>query len=292
MDTNQLVSFIAVAESGSFTHAAAQLHLTQPAISKRVQLLEAFLGNRLFDRIGKRVFLTEAGRVLLPYARRILQEIEDTRTAVQNLSELVSGTLTMASSHHIGLHRLPPVLKEYAHQFPQVDMDISFLDSEKVYEQVAQGGIELGVVTLATGGVVDRIYSHKLWQDELFVMSSTDHALAQHSQIGLQDLLEYPAILPGENTFTRQLIEDHFQSAGLRLEAAMSTNYLETIKMMVSVGMAWSILPMTMCDDTLKVLPIKHLRLSRQLGYIYHRAHTLSNAASAFMQLLHRYSGS
>ena len=85
MDTNQLATFIAVAETNSFTLSAEQQHQTQPAISKRIQLLEEFLGNKLFDRIGKRVILTEAGEVLLPYAKKIIREIEDTRNAVHNL---------------------------------------------------------------------------------------------------------------------------------------------------------------------------------------------------------------
>ena len=87
MDTQQLTAFVVVAEISSFTLAAEHLHLTQPAISKRIHMLEQFLGNRVFDRIGKKVKLTEAGQVLLPHAKRILREMEDPRKAVQNLSE-------------------------------------------------------------------------------------------------------------------------------------------------------------------------------------------------------------
>ena len=131
MDTQQITAFIAVAETSSFTLAAERLYLTQPAISKRINLLEQFLGNRLFDRIGKKIKLTEAGQILMPHAKKILREIEDTRNAVQNLSQSVSGRLTLASSHHIGLHRLPPVLKQYSGSYPDVSIDISFQDSNK-----------------------------------------------------------------------------------------------------------------------------------------------------------------
>ena len=289
MDTQQLSAFIAVAEYGSFTRAADHLHLTQPAISKRIQLLESHLRNSLFDRIGKRIKLTEAGRVLLPHAHRILREIEDTGIALQNLSEAVGGRLTLASSHHVGLHRLPPVLKQYSAQYPDVTMDISFLDSEKAYEQVRHGGLELAVVTLSIQDV-DRVVSRMLWRDELCVMSASTHPLSTYKRIRLEDLLDFPVILPGENTFTRMLIEDVFHAAGLNLEVEMSTNYLETIKMMVSVGMAWSILPRTMYDKTLRILKIRGLQLERKLGYIYHREHTLSNAAKAFITTIKQYS--
>jgi DNA-binding transcriptional LysR family regulator len=290
MDTHQLSAFIAVAESSSFTQAADSLHLTQPAVSKRINLLEQFLGNRLFDRIGRRVKLTEAGQILLPHAKKILREMEDTRNAVQNLSAAVSGRLAVASSHHVGLHRLPPVLKEYAVNYPDVAIDIAFLDSEKAYELIVHGDIEVAVVTLSNAGM-EKIHGLKLWGDDLHVMTSPRHPLIRFKQVNLKDLLDYPAILPGRNTFTRQLIDGVFQEQGLQLEIEMSTNYLETIKMMVSVGMAWSVLPKTMLDSTLRVLPVRTFRLQRNLGYIYHREHTLSNAASAFIALLHKYGG-
>ncbi len=287
MDTNQLAAFIAVAETSSFSLAAERLHLTQPAISKRIAVLEQMIGNSLFDRIGKRVILTEAGQILLPRAMKILREIEDTRTAIHNLGTSVSGRLSVASSHHIGLHRLPPVLKEYSSLYPRVSIDISFLDSEQAYQQVAHGKIELAVVTLAPV-TVENIVSQPVWDDQLCIMTAVDHALTRLDKVTLNDLLEYPTILPAANTFTRQLVETIFKDHRIRLEVDMSTNYLETIKMMVSVGMAWSILPLTMLDDSLVVLPVDNIRLSRKLGYIYHRDHTLSNAASAFITILNR----
>ena len=289
MDTNQLTTFIAVAENKSFTLSAEQLHLTQPAISKRIRLLEVFLGNKLFDRIGKRVILTEAGEVLLPHAKRIIREIEDTRNAVNNLSASVTGKLTLASSHHIGLHRLPPVLKDFSSQYPEVSIDISFQESEKAYEQVSHGEIELAIVTLAIEKI-EKIFSHTLWADELCIMTSQNHPLTNYKIVKLNNLLEYPAILPGNNTFTRQLVESIFKHEDLRLDVEMSTNYLETIKMMVSVGMAWSVLPMTMLDRSLTVLSVKNFNLVRKLGYIYHQHHTLSNAANAFIDCLNKYS--
>lgn len=288
MDTNQLTAFIAVAEASSFSLAGERLHLTQPAISKRIAVLEQVIGNRLFDRIGKRVILTEAGQILLPRAKRILREIEDTKTAIHNLADSVAGRFSLASSHHIGLHRLPPVLKEYSGLYPRVSIDISFLDSEQAYQQVGHGELELAVVTLAPVEM-DNIVSHPVWDDQLCIMIAADHALTRLEEVSLGNLLEYPAILPEANTFTRQLVENIFKDHKIRLEVEMSTNYLETIKMMVSVGMAWSILPLTMLDNTLAILPVENIKLSRILGYIYHRDHTLSNAARAFISVLDRH---
>lgn len=107
MDLASLNAFIAIAEVGSFSRAGDRLHLTQPAISKRIASLEQQLGVRLFDRLGREVNLTEAGRALLPRAYQFLDVLEDTRRALTNLSGDVTGRLTLATSHHIGLHRLP-----------------------------------------------------------------------------------------------------------------------------------------------------------------------------------------
>jgi len=288
MDTNQLKAFIAVTETGSFSLAAEKLHLTQPAVSKRISVLEEILGARLFDRIGKRVILTEAGQVLQARARKIMRELDDARISIQNLSTDIAGRLSLASSHHIGLHRLPPVLKKYSSQHPEVVIDISFLDSEQAYERVLHGEIELAVVTLAPEKI-DRINSHTLWPDPLSIMTSRGHTLTKSSVVKLEDLLDYPVILPAEQTFTRQVVEQLFQSKGLLLDVEMSTNYLETIKMMVSVGMAWSVLPDSMLGQELQALPVSGARLSRNLGYICHRDHTLSNAATAFIDLLEKH---
>ncbi|MEN8668596.1 MAG: LysR family transcriptional regulator, partial [Ketobacter sp.] len=136
MEIGELKAFVAVAELGSFSLAAQQLHLTQPAVSKRISLLEAGLNCQLFDRIGRQITLTESGRDLLPRANRILLEMEDLRRAMSSLSNDVSGTLKIGTSHHIGLHRLPPILKQFSRLYPQVKLDIQFIDSEMAFDLV------------------------------------------------------------------------------------------------------------------------------------------------------------
>lgn len=149
MDLANLNAFIAIAETGSFSGAGERLHLTQPAISKRIAGLEQQLKVRLFDRLGREVGLTEAGRALLPRAYQILNVLDDTRRALTNLTGEVSGRLTLATSHHIGLHRLPPVLRTFTREYPNVALDIQFLDSEVAYEEILHGRAEVAVITLA-----------------------------------------------------------------------------------------------------------------------------------------------
>jgi DNA-binding transcriptional LysR family regulator len=285
MDLASLSAFVYVARDGSFSAAADDLHLTQPAVSKRVASLELSLGTRLFDRIGRSVSLTEAGHTLLPRAHRILAEVRDSRRALKDLSGVVAGSLLVGTSHHVGLHRLPPVLRSFTSQHPAVELELRFLDSELIVEQVLRGEIEFGIATLppvAAPGLA----LLGIWEDQLVPVIKADHPLAVADSVGLAELARHRAILPGDNTYTRRIIDATLRPLGLELRVVLATNYLETIRMMVSVGLGWSILPRQMLGADLLTLGIAGFSMSRRLGVIYHRGRTLSNAARALMDAL------
>lgn len=288
MDLNNLNAFIAVAESGSFSEAGERLHLTQPAVSKRIASLEQQLETRLFDRIGREISLTESGRALLPRAYQVKDALADTRRALANLNGEIAGKLTLATSHHIGLHRLPPVLRTFTRLYPKVSLDIRFLDSEAAYEEVLQGRVELGIITLAPEAS-PLIQASPVWDDPLDFVAAPEHPLAMSEQINLADVAAHPAVFPGGNTFTHHIVQGLFEAQQLTPNIAMSTNYLETIKMMVSIGIAWSVLPRTMLDEQVVRLPLPGIHLKRRLGYIAHTERTHSNAAKAFMKLLNDF---
>ncbi|WP_297527072.1 LysR family transcriptional regulator [Thiohalobacter sp.] len=286
MDIRNLQAFVRVAESGSFSLAAERLHLTQPAVSKRIAALESGLAHRLFDRMGRRLRLTEAGETLLPRARRILAEFEDARRRLEDLSGEVGGHLRLGTSHHIGLHRLPPLLRDFTRRYPEAQLDLEFLDSEAACEAVAQGRLDLGVVTLPTRPP-DNLRVIPVWPDPLAFVVAPDHPLAVHRRVSPSRLAEHRAILPGPETYTGQIIARAFQARGVQLDAGPSIHYLETIKMLVAVGLGWSLLPRSLLDEQLIEVQVQGLgKLSRTLGLVRHRERTLSNAAQAFVDLL------
>ena len=295
MDTQLLEAFIAVASTGSFSDAAEKIHLTQPAVSKRIALLEQQLNCRLFDRIARSVTLTEAGEALLPRANHILREIADTAQAINDLSGDISGRLRLAISHHIGLHRLPPILKQFAQAYPEVTIDVDFMDSEKAYEGILQGRFEVAAITLAPESH-PKIEAKTIWPDPLVFMVSEDHPLLAKSQPKqnthptLDDLRNYPAILPGLGTYTGRMTRALFEQQNVPLPPTMTTNYLETIKMMVSIGLGWSLLPKSMLEPGIQAVAIPGIQIQRELGYIHHREKSLSNAAKAFIHLLQQES--
>lgn len=282
MDILNLSAFISVSEKQSFSKAAELLFITQPAVSKRIAALETELNTRLFDRIGKQVQLTEAGRALLPGALRILAELEESKRAISNLNEKVCGKLSIATSHHIGLHRLPPVLRAFTRKFSDVDLDIQFMDSEEACNCVLKGEVDLAIATLPEKSW-PKLQSQIIWRDPLDIVISAQHPEARTPQINVSRLSKIPAILPSQNTFTRELLENALGLNHQNLNIAMETNYLETIKMMVSIGLGWSVLPVSMVTSDIAIMHIKGIELERLLGVVSHQHRTLSNAAKMFM---------
>jgi len=288
MDINGLKAFTIVAEQGSFSRAAEHLFLTQPAVSKRISALEAELDTRLFDRIGHRITLTEAGQMLLTRAQRILSEVEDSRKIVTNLSGKISGSLPIGTSHHIGLHRLPPVLRMYARRYPQVQLDIDFKDSEQVCADVEQGTREIGIVTLPVNPSPS-LKTTRIWEDPLAIVVSKEHPLFWKKIHDPARLAEHNAILPSTGTFTREILQQVFDPLGIQLKVGLSTHYLETIKMMVTIGLGWSMLPLSMIDRDMHILKVKGINIKRTLGSVHHVERTLSNAARALLKTLQQY---
>ena len=188
MDLANLNAFIAVAETRSFSLAAERLHLTQPAVSKRIAALEAQLDVRLFDRLGRDVSLTEAGRALLR-------------------------SRCWTTHPAIGLHRLPPLLRAFTRAHPQVSLDIRFLDSEVAYDEVLHGRAELAVITLAPQ-TAEPVLAVKVWDDPLDFVVAPEHPLASKADITLADVAGHPAVFPG-GTFTHHIAQRLFEREGL-----------------------------------------------------------------------------
>lgn len=285
MQINQINAFLAVAELESFSLAAERLHITQPAVSKRIGQLENNLRVELFDRIGKRSILTPNGKAFKPHAERILQELQSYRSSLSQQQLTPSGSLSFATSHHIGLHRLPQVLRDFKIQYPQVDLDLHFMDSEDACTAIANNELELAIVTLPEDAD-DKLVCEAVWIDDLVVVMAADHQLASLREIDPSQLLEHAAILPSIGTFTRKIINSLFASSKDQINIILETNYLETIKVMVSANLGWSILPRSMVDSSLTSHQLSGLDAHRPLGIVTRKHRTLSLSSSAMIELL------
>ena len=288
MQLNQINAFLAVAEHESFSLAAEKLHITQPAVSKRIRQLESSVKAPLFDRVGKRSILTPNGKLFKPHAERILQELKSFRSSMSRQQEIPSGSLSFATSHHIGLHRLPQALREFKIRYPQVDLDLQFMDSEDACVAIANNELELAIVTLPEQED-ERLGLEAIWVDRMMIVMATDHALATQVGVTPETMLQHPAILPSIGTFTRKIIDNLFAGQQEQLDIILETNYLETIKVMVSANLGWSILPESMVDASLTSHPLQGPDPRRPLGLVTRRQRTLSLSSIALIELLRRH---
>ena len=287
MDINALQAFIEVARKESFSLACETLFITQPAISKRIAALEDDLGVQLFNRISRKVTLTDAGQKLLPKAKALVDELNDMRRYATSLSDEIKGELLIGTSHHVSMHRLPPILREYRREYRDVHLDMTFGESDIMCKLVERGEIELAIVTLPRT-LPDSLEKRVLWVDSLHFVVGPDHPLLQQKKVSFEQLAEYPCVLPSESTETYRVISREMERAGLTLNVQMTNNNLDTLKMLVGAGFGWTLLPETLLDETVEEVFVEAdgVRFERELGVVLHRKRSLSNAAKAMLGMV------
>ncbi|MFH7767303.1 LysR family transcriptional regulator [Acinetobacter sp. BSP-28] len=277
-------AFIKVMETGSISMAADLLFITQPAVTKRIHSLEEYFGVKLFESAGRGVQATHAAHSLLPKVKNWLNELGDIHHTLSHEQEQVQGKLKIGTSHHIGLHHLPQHLRNYVQKFPDVTLDVHFVDSEQAHEQVLAGDLELAFLTLPPQGD-ERLRYVTIWNDPLVFVVAPFHPLAQKKHLSLEDLIQYPSLLPASQTYTSQITLAEFEKQGVKPKITMSNNPLESIRMLVSIGLGWSVLPKTLLNQDLQMLDI-NVQMQRQLGMVWHPGRTQSRAVQELVAMM------
>jgi DNA-binding transcriptional LysR family regulator len=288
MNLDQIRNFYEVAFHRSFTQAAEKLCRTQPAISTQVRMLEEELGEKLFDRIGKRVCLTQAGEILLPYAERLLRLHDEAKLAVSELNASPKGRLLIGANESTCLYVLPGIFRLFKAKYPDVQISIYRNFSKKILPKILDTQLDVGIVTLPVSD--KNLQVTLLAEDELCLITSPSHPLAGCDNIVLNDLLPYPIIFHKMGT-TRERIMKQFGKNWDKLNISMELASLEAIKKFVAIGMGISIVPRSYSLNefeagTLKIMRIKNLRIVRQLGLIYRKDRYLSRACKAFLEVV------
>ncbi|WP_109439617.1 LysR family transcriptional regulator [Acinetobacter haemolyticus] len=277
-------AFVKVMETGSISIAAEQLFITQPAVTKRIHSLEEYFGVKLFESAGRGIQPTHAAHSLLPKVKTWLNELGEIHHTLSHEQAQVQGRLKIGTSHHIGLHHLAEPLKKFVQLFPKVTLDVHFVDSEQAHEQVLAGELELAFLTLPPVGD-DRLNYVTIWEDPLVFVSAPFHPLTQQHDLQLEDLIAYSSLLPAAHTYTSQITLAEFEKKGLKPRITMSNNPLESIRMLVSIGLGWSVLPKTLLNHELTRLDL-NLNMNRQLGMVWHPARIQSKAAEELIQMM------
>ena len=231
MEIHQLRYFVAVAEEGSFSHAAAREHVSQPSLSQQIQKLEAELGQQLFDRLPRAVVLTEAGRRLLDYARQILTALADARRSVAALDHEVAGRLSVGAIPSIALYVLPRLIARFERAYPKVTFELFEDTTEKLAQRLEDGTLD--VVLASSGDETPSLAQHSLGTEALFMLLPEKHRLAHRKTIKWSDLAAEKFLLLHEVhslaiTVRRLLAANHLKPE-LVLQGAQLTTIAATI---------------------------------------------------------------
>ena len=237
MTLEQLRVFVEVAEQLHVTRAAAVLNMTQSAASAAIQALEMRLGTALFDRVGRRLELTEAGQVLLPEAKSILSRVSGAERALAELDNLLRGRLCLWASQTIAGYWLPPFLYRFRTAHPDVSMELHIGNSLQVSRAVLEGNADLGFVE----GLIDEpvLVQLPVAVDQLVLVVASSHELASLKSIQPKQLLTVRWVLRERGSGTRQIFEEALRNRGIdpaRLDVVMELPSNEAVRSAVEVG--------------------------------------------------------
>lgn len=288
MDYDQLASFLEVARLQSFSRAAEKIYRTQPAISAQIRLLEQECGERLFDRSGKRVQLTQAGEILQRYAQKIIDLHRDALQAIAELNQTARGKLQLGANEATCLYVLPKTFARFKQLYPLVQISIYRNFSHKIVQKVQEGAVEIGVVTLPqTAPNLEVLLVHR---DEMQLVVPAKHPLAKHRSVTLEEIVQYPLIIPKTGR-TRVVLDRLLRDKRNEVQISMELASVETIKKFVGAGLGLTLLSRSYAQPevaagVLKVIPIEGIKLQRELGLIYRRDRYLSLPAKVFIEVV------
>jgi DNA-binding transcriptional LysR family regulator len=252
MNINQVRAFVAVVDNGSFSEAARATALSQPAVTMQIQGLESDLGATLLERRYRKVDLTEAGRALLPFARRVLAELDDARVEIERLTDTVGGHLELAVSTTPGQYILPRLLGSFLRAYPEVSVSLRVYDSADVVARVEAGEAHLGMTGARIPGV--KVEYEEMGTDLLLMVCPPDSALAERREVPLSEVAEHPFIMRESGSGTRIVFERALREGGIEpsdLNVVMELGTSEAIVNAVEGGMGVGVVSHWMADKAL-----------------------------------------
>jgi DNA-binding transcriptional LysR family regulator len=288
MELYLLQTFLTVANEKSFSRAGEKLLRTQPAVSLAIQRLESELGEKLIDRTGKELLLTDAGRIVTDYARRFENLRQDLENSLAELRDNAAGTLAIGANESTTLYLLQHI-ERYRHTYPKIKVQVRRSFSSKIPAQLLDGELELGVISYDPGD--DRVLSTVIYNDHLAFVVSPEHRFAERksvsiSELGLETFIAHNVLSP-----YREVVLKAFQRAKVMLNMDVEMPTVESIRRMVQRGEGVAFLP-HMCVEQevgqglLSEVTVPELHVDRHIRLVYPARRALSHAARAFLELV------
>jgi DNA-binding transcriptional LysR family regulator len=289
INLDQLRIFHAVTETRSFTRAAAVVHLTQPGISKHIKQMEEYYGLPLFDRLGKKVALTQAGEVLFEATREIMASIATAEQRIEELKGLHGGSLVLGASFPIGIYILPGVLAAFRRRYPAVHVALDISLAERILAQILANQVDLGLVSHEVHDA--RLTCTEFMSDKLVLIVPPGHRWAKKRSVKPGELLEETFVVAAAGAGTRAVVEERLKEKRIVLHNVIDFGNPEGAKRAVEAGLGVSIQARKLVERELAAGTLRGLVVSgmdARLGYfrVHRKDKYLSNATRAFLSLL------
>jgi len=290
----QLEIFCKIVETGSFSKAAEEVYLTQSSVSERIANLEKAVGTKLFDRLGRKIVLTDAGKLLYKRAKKLLEEKERVWAEIQDFLGIKKGELRIGGSTIPGEYLLPRVIKKFNNLYPLINIKLTISDSQKIQNMVLDGELQLGIVgSIIPDQNIERI---KLWKDELVVAVSKDHKWSKRKEIEWEELLKEPFILREQGSGTLRTMEEYLKRypqfpKGMNIIARLGSS--TAIKEGVKAGLGVSIISIRALETEIKaglIFPVrlKGVNMVRYFYLIWDKRRSKSPITNAFIEFLEK----
>jgi DNA-binding transcriptional LysR family regulator len=295
MHVETLKTFCDVVETGSVSRAARLNLVTQSAVSQQLRALERRYGRTLLDRaprIGARP--TEAGRLLYGEVKAVLERLAAVEQRLREGSQVIAGSVGVATVYSVGLHSLPPVMKASLRAYPRVRVRLEYRRTDQVYAACLDGEVDLGIVALPSRRPALEVVP--LRKEEMVIVLPPDHSLARRRGLTVSALDGQPFIAFDRDIPTRRLVDRVLRQRGAAVAVAMELDNIETIKRSVEAGLGLSILPAPALASEVRArtLVVRHPadgKIERAVAVIHRRARELSPQARAFLDLVKKELG-
>jgi DNA-binding transcriptional LysR family regulator len=291
VDLRQLEILRAVAQTGSFTGAGQQLHLSQSAVSRQILLLEDELQEQLFLRLGRKIRITPAGTTLLGLSHRMFDDLEQTRASILDNQRSVRGTLRLVGGMTVCLYVFPALLKAFRREHPNVEVKLTPGATPRLVRHLRAGNADLGLLTLPVDD--PSLVSVPVMREELLLVTAVQHPLARKREVRAQDLVRQPFVLFEAGSASRGAIERFFLKEQIAPKVVTETENVEIIKELVKIGMGVSIIPYQAVAREVRAGQLACARIAgqqlvRETGWVHLRVNRIPRPVQEMMRTFDR----
>ena len=291
MQIESIKMFCDLCETESFTKAAQINGITQSAVSQQIRAMEKHFSCQLVERSKKKFRLTREGEVLSTYGKALIKNFDELTCKLQELRDVISGTIRLATIYSIGLHDLPIYLRRYLRRYPAVSVQVEYRRANQVYEDVISNVVDIGMVAYPVRDA--KLETIPLHRDKMLMISSVDHPFAQRKNLKLSDLNGQKFVGFESGTPTRKAVDKLFREMDISVDMVMEFDNVETVKRAVEINNGLSLVPSrTVAQEidshSLCIVPVQDLELCRPLAAIVKKDKPLAPAMREFIAELKR----